>query len=591
MKVNILTPRIKYQKKSVYLFLIIFFCLSFSPINLNSFTEKFSKDLIEPLTLLIVCFASLLLLLNSKTPVNTNHLELIFLFLIFFIVIKNALCNTLSLHSLSLILLVILFYCSFKSLLITLSLFIILNIIKYASIFTLFILVLFGFLSYYFIGKDSLIYFLPNSSIFSIILACHISFLSMQFASKRHNLFEKLNISGPIILLIVTAIFLLILLKGRSGWLGLLGSFTLYGYFNIGKRKQIFVIIIFVILFIIFLLFKPSSSLGRILIYKVSFKMFKDNWLLGVGNNNFKINYNHYQAAYFESHDLDSKEALLADNSYYAFNDFYQLLVENGLIAFLFYLLLLIFFLKHLYYLLKDHTTRDIYLAPISSFSCVMIGALFSYPFQVIYLSFYTLMFFVILSSTSTYFTLCLTQKIRTFLRTILFVLGFALLTHFVFNLYVRIIGINANKLQKSGFRTLAIQEYEYLNKLNIIDNYTEYNYARELYNSGMLEKAKSIIKNCKTNYSSNELLRLSGNVELELKNYNLAEYDFKKSLYMVPNRMVSRAELFDFYLLKKDTIKAIIWGKSLLKMPIKVPSIHTKSEKMRIQNIMSNFP
>ena len=50
--------------------------------------------------------------------------------------------------------------------------------------------------------------------------------------------------------------------------------------------------------------------------------MLKDNWLWGIGHGQFKAKYNEYQAAYFSSHSIDSKEAVLADNSIYAFNDF-----------------------------------------------------------------------------------------------------------------------------------------------------------------------------------------------------------------------------------------------------------------------------
>jgi hypothetical protein len=44
----------------------------------------------------------------------------------------------------------------------------------------------------------------------------------------------------------------------------------------------------------------------------------------------------------------------------------------------------------------------------------------------------------------------------------------------------------------------------------------------------------------------------------------------------MVPNRMGSRFELMNFYLSQKDTINAIKWANSILKMPVKVPSERT---------------
>jgi O-antigen ligase len=90
---------------------------------------------------------------------------------------------------------------------------------------------------------------------------------------------------------------------------------------------------------------KRDSSLGRLLIYKISWSMFRENYWTGVGN--FQANYLEYQADYFCNGAFTEKEMLLADNTYFALNDYWQLIVEYGLSAILILagVLFIIFFL------------------------------------------------------------------------------------------------------------------------------------------------------------------------------------------------------------------------------------------------------
>lgn len=59
--------------------------------------------------------------------------------------------------------------------------------------------------------------------------------------------------------------------------------------------------------------------------------MFKQNFFEGIGIGNFQVLYGHYQAAYFGAGQYSIKELLLADNTYYAFNDYFQLIIEIGI--------------------------------------------------------------------------------------------------------------------------------------------------------------------------------------------------------------------------------------------------------------------
>lgn len=112
--------------------------------------------------------------------------------------------------------------------------------------------------------------------------------------------------------------------------------FLLFCYRVIELHKKtskgiIFALVLFT--FSLAFIVKGDSTLGRILIYKVSLEMFLNNIWNGVGIGNFQIKYGLYQAKYFEKGFFTTKEFLLADNVFFAFNDYWQFIIETGLIG------------------------------------------------------------------------------------------------------------------------------------------------------------------------------------------------------------------------------------------------------------------
>ncbi|MFZ1452997.1 MAG: hypothetical protein WAT20_09855, partial [Ferruginibacter sp.] len=116
------------------------------------------------------------------------------------------------------------------------------------------------------------------------------------------------------------------------------------------------------------------------------------------------------------------------------------------------------------------------------------------------------------------------------------------------------------------------------------------YLYAQELYNINQLSMARETLSRAKKFYCTNEVFKLSAAIESELKNYKQAEADYKTAINMVPNRMASRSELFEFYLERKDTASAIYWANSILKMPVKIASQKTKNIRQRTKEILNGL-
>ncbi|WP_188748700.1 O-antigen ligase family protein [Parapedobacter defluvii] len=111
----------------------------------------------------------------------------------------------------------------------------------------------------------------------------------------------------------------------------------LYSRFRakLGLQKVFYGISIFIpcLLLALIFLFKTDSSAGRMLVYKISSVIFSDNYAFGVGEGRFKSTFLQYQADYFEKGKFTEKELLLADNTYFAFNDYWQFMVEKGLVG------------------------------------------------------------------------------------------------------------------------------------------------------------------------------------------------------------------------------------------------------------------
>ncbi len=220
-----------------------------------------------------------------------------------------------------------------------------------------------------------------NLSIVGILIASLCSFIICIGVNK----WRIINLRAIIVYvsLILFFAFILILTKGRGGLVGFITSLCLLYYkHHHSKFSKIKTLLLFAMLlamgFYIFIM-KKDSSQGRLLIYKVSAAIFQENWLWGVGFGNFKMQYNLHQANYFFSHNIDGKEALLADNTFYAFNDPWQLLIEIGIIRFVCVLMMGILVIKvcKRYSVHVEKRKASIFYGASSALLCIIVASLF----------------------------------------------------------------------------------------------------------------------------------------------------------------------------------------------------------------------
>ena len=130
---------------------------------------------------------------------------------------------------------------------------------------------------------------------------------------------------------------------------------------------------------------KKDSADGRMLTWKIALQT-AIRHPMGVGIGNFSGSYGHEQADYFASGKGSEQEQHVAGNPEYGFNEYLQIAVEQGIIPFILFLVIMI------YSLYAGIRRRRI--AATASLVALLIAATASYPFSL--LPFLTVMAFLL---------------------------------------------------------------------------------------------------------------------------------------------------------------------------------------------------
>jgi O-antigen ligase len=574
----------------------LFFTLVFILASLANLNYAVIQDssIIDTFLLLIISALLVVQFLKSPKIPAFKLSELGCLLLVAYLIFKNIFANTFDVSSVS-------YLAFFVTLYYGLNFFFTLKKFSAYSL-TLCIAtgtILFTYLAFaiyhcYFQKETLTNIFFPNKSIFSILLASQIAFvLPIWHFYKNKKIFSK-PVNRGFLALITASFVLLVSTQGRAGCIGfvLALAYTGYKYLSASRVKRIVLYSVFALLTTAMFLYKSGSSSGRLLIYKVSKSMLKDNWLWGIGQGQFKIHYNQYQASYFASNNIDSKEALLADNSFYSFNDYFQILIENGLIAFLLLISTLLLLVIQIKKPDENPDNMHLFTASIASFICILTGSLFSYSLQIFPIAVQATFCLCIINSFQSEKKLQveIPEKGNKIAKCILILLSILLLIHFSFYFNYKRKSNQAFELKRSGFRQKAIEKYRNLSNSYLQEGKILYFYAQELYYTNQLTQAQETLNKVKKLYCTNDVYKLSADIETELQNYVQAEADYKKAIYMVPNRMISRNELFRYYLERKDTANAIYWANSILNMSVKVPSQKTKNIQQKVRKVLEGL-
>ena len=464
---------------------------------------------------------------------------------------------------------------------------------------TVYIIMIGVAISFYILSKKlSFLNFYPNESIFSILIASQLLFITPYLKKYNEDFVKNKRLAKLFIICYLLSCYcLLFYTKGRAGIIGFTTALCVlnYSYLKL-KVGYIKGIIIASCLLLLVLNFKSNSSGGRLLIYKVITTQLEPKELItGIGYGKFKVKYNEYQAEYFSKESIDSTEALLASNTYYMFNDLLQFIVETGLIGLLILSILFIkffvLFKRNYIYLREQPILHGAYLSII----CIIISSLFSYPFQIMGILLHFLFCIAVIihankTEKSVQYPIFL-QKTNLIIDRIT-LLSTALCLLFLgqesFKFYIKL--NDAIRYSNTGFRKKAIQTYSKISANPVEDSDVLYNYADELAKVNKIDSALIVLRKSANYLNNDKSALLMASLLQEKGMLSEAEKHYKKAVFTNPKLFSNRAALFRFYYDTKQFEKAQYLGNSILKMPVKVPSKTITNIKTETRNLMAEI-
>ncbi|MBB2146192.1 hypothetical protein GM921_11895 [Pedobacter sp. LMG 31464] len=394
-----------------------------------------------------------------------------------------------------------------------------------------------------------------------------------------------LSIACLCIILAISAVML-----NRAFFVGALSGviFLVFVFKKIAlSKKTVGLSFLFVVIAIsiatIFL--KSDSSLGRIFIYKISWSMFLDQPITGIGWGNFQRDYGLYQAAYFSAGNFTQKEFLLADNTFYAFNDYWEFIVETGVIGAVCLFTSLYFLVSLVYRRLNTNLKDDILKLLLALFLVIGIAALFTHvvehrPFK------------IVLAFILAYLALPSVFNVKTKnLQNATIVTITATFALFQYYFELKNIG-NYRKLEHA--KTLSATGYILESQKIYTELYPQLkgdieflkNYNAVLVGHHNASKKIFLLKEILKHYTSHISFLEMATIYEELDMNKEAEIALLQSVYMVPNRFVPKEALYRFYSKNKQYEQAKFWRKIILTMPVKIPSERVEAIKQTVKNL-----
>lgn len=313
---------------------------------------------------------------------------------------------------------------------------------------------------------------------------------------------------------------------------------------------------------------KVESTQGRMLIYKISFQMFKDNWLFGI--QSFGGKYLLYQQRYFSLGGYTALDVRLADNTYFAFNDYWQLIIERGfsgiLLFFLFFILAYLVIKGFKY----DRCCPWLVRLSITSFIIVVSAAFFRYIFSIMECQ------IVLISSSLIIATYCCYKlPHKRFKYVIFFLLNISLIGSFLHQGHTSKskLWTEAKQLWLAGYICESLSLYqkiepEFQRNPDFLADYGNRNYI-----VGNISTAKTLIERAIVIKPSNILYLQLGDCYFKQKNFIYAERYYITAINTIPNRFVPRRALLNFYIKRKSIAKAQAVARGIVELPIKIHS------------------
>ena len=432
--------------------------------------------------------------------------------------------------------------------------------------------------------------------------------IQSQIKSKTPFLNEVIKYTYEYIPLfgIISIAIVLPALQSRASWIAAVVSSAILLEFkysvlkNLFKEANAFKRTIVALLFLAILatgffsvyIFKKRSSDGRAFIWKVTTEMIIDHPIFGVGFDRFNANYMNYQAQYFEKNG-ETSESIVADNTYYAFNEALQLVSENGLLGLILLLILLYVLFKAK---VKEGFQIHTFIAKTALLS-IGIFACFSYPMQILPIKLVLVILLALLSnSTVNRFQFKITENTK---KLWLYKMSFILLVYFtMFRTFAYtkdlsqgfITWNNALTSHQYGDYEGAVLEFETAYPTLKKNGDFLMNYGKTLSMVGKPQKAIEVLKQAQY-YQNNTIIAAAlGDSYKSIKGYDKAELAYQQAINMTPGKFYPHYLLSKLYDDSSQEDKAVIMAKKLMNKEIKIPSTAIKEIQEEMKKILIKY-
>ncbi|MDP1762555.1 MAG: O-antigen ligase family protein [Sediminibacterium sp.] len=430
---------------------------------------------------------------------------------------------------------------------------------------------------------------LNNSGYYGNYIA---SIIPLLLSGWLRNIQLKSYIRLIFLVFFISAIFLMFATVARAAILGAIGGciFVIWHNFrpliitfsSLRFRWAVILPVIFLaiagLLFLINL--KINSASGRITIYTVCLNIIRDFPIIGVGPGRFSAVYNNYQGVYFQNGTISMDKQLLATDTFEAFNIILQILVEYGIVGVTILMFFIIAVKKVLVGKVFEYKNYMwVIIGNLGSLLTILISALFSNPFHCspIFLIF-LFQLAIVLSITNKN-----DSSIKKSIRGAPAVFGIFLVLNIGVLYYAnkqhasQRKWLQASENAKIGYFDDAFALYENAyNALQFNGNYL-YNYGAE---SGLSRKyllSIALLEESLTYYCHSNTYVFLGDNYTATKQYDLAEKNYLKAVYITPSHIYPKYQLIQLYNKWGKTNKSKFWTIKTLNWPIKVKSPFTE--------------
>lgn len=336
---------------------------------------------------------------------------------------------------------------------------------------------------------------------------------------------------------------------------------------------------------------KKGSSEGRLFIWNVSTQIIKENPLMGVGFDRFKAHYMDSQAAYFREH-IGESESLVADNSYYAFNEFLQFTVEEGAIG----AILLIGTIFLVFSIKPKEDLRFLYVIAIGGIIAIAVFAFFSYPMQVLPIKLVLIVLlslFAIVDSDKWQLQPRATKPILLLKQIIIVPSG----VFVIFIVYTHIKALDQSfKDWQTAFVTYNYGDYEgalesYEKAYPLLNKEGDFlmNYGKTLAMAKKYNEAVTVLEDTKHYLNTTIVETALGDAYKALGNYDKAETAYQNAANMVPVRFYPLYLLAKLYDESGQESKALTMANTILEKEVKIPSTAIREIKAEMKKMITN--